>query len=127
VRLPRKPRKKIPLRAILSHLDQWAVSDFELRCSFRLAANNSNGFANSGIQYRSKVLDPANWSSAATRRYGGRPHVHRDTLRGAHDPRGHGRPREKVVWDKDCKKQVTGSLGSSEDLQKGIKQSDWND
>jgi len=37
------------------------VSDFELRCSFRLAANNSNGFANSGIQYRSKVLDPANW------------------------------------------------------------------
>jgi len=34
---------------------------------------------------------------------------------------------EKVVWDKDCKKQVTGSLGSSDELQAAIKQRDWND
>src|SRR5204863_7912585 len=34
---------------------------------------------------------------------------------------------EKVVWDKDCKKQVTGSLGKSEDLQAVIKKADWND
>jgi uncharacterized protein (TIGR03067 family) len=34
---------------------------------------------------------------------------------------------EKVVWDKDCKKQVTGSLGKSEDLQAAIKNGDWND
>src|SRR6185369_3952185 len=37
------------------------VGDFELRCSFRLVPGDSKGFANSGIQYRSKVLDPANW------------------------------------------------------------------
>src|SRR5256714_15056134 len=37
------------------------VSDFEMRCSFKLAANNDKGFANSGVQYRSKVLDPGNW------------------------------------------------------------------
>src|ERR1051325_7055909 len=38
-----------------------SVSDFELRCSFRLTAENDQGFSNSGIQYRSKVLDPAHW------------------------------------------------------------------
>src|SRR5512143_3452495 len=37
------------------------VGDFELRCSFRLVPGDSQGFANSGIQYRSKVVDPANW------------------------------------------------------------------
>src|ERR1039457_6889362 len=31
--------------------------DFELRCSFKLVPGDKQGFANSGIQYRSKVLD----------------------------------------------------------------------
>ena len=30
--------------------------DFEMRCSFRIVANNDAGFANSGVQYRSKVV-----------------------------------------------------------------------
>src|SRR5271155_4584712 len=30
--------------------------DFEMRCAFRIAANNEVGFANSGVQYRSKVV-----------------------------------------------------------------------
>src|SRR5438132_13334291 len=30
------------------------VSDFELRLSYKIVPNNTNGFANSGIQYRSK-------------------------------------------------------------------------
>src|ERR1700693_3603848 len=34
------------------------VGDFELRCSFKIVPNNDKGFANSGIQYRSQVLDP---------------------------------------------------------------------
>ncbi|MEO8429248.1 MAG: DUF1080 domain-containing protein, partial [Verrucomicrobiota bacterium] len=38
-----------------------STADFELRCSYRITANNDKGFANSGIQYRSKVLDPAGW------------------------------------------------------------------
>jgi hypothetical protein len=37
------------------------VSDFELRCSFKIIPNNDKGFANSGIQYRSKVLDKDGW------------------------------------------------------------------
>jgi len=37
------------------------TADFELRCSFRITSQNDKGFANSGIQYRSKVLDTTNW------------------------------------------------------------------
>lgn len=35
------------------------VKDFELRCSFRLTAQNEKNFANSGIQYRSRIIDAA--------------------------------------------------------------------
>src|SRR2546430_4010172 len=34
---------------------------------------------------------------------------------------------EKVVWDKDCKKQVVGSLGTSDEPQAVVKRGDWND
>ena len=37
------------------------TSDFELRFSYKITPNNDKGFANSGVQYRSKVLDPAGW------------------------------------------------------------------
>src|SRR6185503_10727999 len=33
------------------------LDDFELRVSFRIVPNNTKGFANSGIQYRSKESD----------------------------------------------------------------------
>src|SRR6266550_2787537 len=104
------------------------VSDFELRCSFKLAANNDKGFANSGIQYRSKILDPDNWvvggyqaDMEAGPTYTGILYEERMT-RGVMAARG-----EKVVWDKDCKKQVVGSLGTSDELQAVVKRGDWND
>jgi len=34
---------------------------------------------------------------------------------------------EKVIWGKDCHKQVVGSVGKAEDIQASIKQGDWND
>jgi hypothetical protein len=37
------------------------VKNFELRTEFRLVPNNDKNFANSGIQYRSKVADADNW------------------------------------------------------------------
>jgi len=40
----------------LPHLDQWDSHDFELRLDYRITPNNSTGFANSGIQYRSREL-----------------------------------------------------------------------
>ena len=104
------------------------TADFELRCSYRITPNNDKGFANSGIQYRSKVLDPAGWvvggyqadfEAGAT--YSGILYEERMT-RGIMAARG-----EKVVWDKDCKKQVTGSVGKSEEIQAAIKKDGWND
>ena len=104
------------------------TADFELRCSYRITPNNDKGFANSGIQYRSKVLDPAGWvvggyqaDFEAGTTYSGILYEERMT-RGIMAGRG-----EKVVWDKDCKKQVTGSVGESEEIQAAIKKEDWND
>lgn len=38
------------------------VADFELRLMFRLLADNDRAWANSGIQYRSRILDEATWT-----------------------------------------------------------------
>src|SRR4051812_21476744 len=35
------------------------VKNFELRAMFKLVPNNEKNFANSGIQYRSKIVDAA--------------------------------------------------------------------
>jgi len=104
------------------------VDDFELRCSFKIIANNDKGFANSGIQYRSKVLDANNWvvggyqaDMEAGPTYSGILYEERMT-RGIMAARG-----EKVVWTSDCNKQVTGSFGTADELGKVIKPGDWND
>src|SRR5436190_1600791 len=104
------------------------VGDFELRCSFRIEANNDVGFANSGIQYRSKILDPTNWvvggyqaDMEAGTTYSGILYEERMT-RAIMAARG-----EKVLWTKDCEKQVVGSVGKSEEIQAAIKKADWND
>jgi uncharacterized protein (TIGR03067 family) len=34
---------------------------------------------------------------------------------------------EKVIWNKDSQKEVAGSLGTSEELQKVLKQREWNE
>lgn len=104
------------------------TADFELRCSYKVTPNNDKGAANSGIQYRSKVYDPAGWivggyqaDFEAGPTYSGILYEEREK-RGIMAARG-----EKVVWDKDCKKQVTGSVGKSEEIQAAIKKDDWND
>ena len=107
---------------------QGEVADFELRCSFRLAPGDDKGFANSGIQYRSKVMDPDNWvvggyqaDMEAGPTYTGILYEERMT-RGIMAARG-----EKVVWDKDCKKQVVGSVGNAAEIEAAIKKGGWND
>lgn len=103
------------------------VGDFELRCSFRLVPGDSQGFANSGIQYRSKVLNPANWvvggyqaDMEAGPNYSGI--LYEERFRGIMAQRG-----EKVVWKQDCEKQVTGSVGSASEIEGSLKKGDWND
>src|SRR5881396_2242687 len=82
------------------------VSDFELRCSFKIVPGDQKGFGNSGIQYRSKVLDPSNWVVGGYQadmevgtKFTGILYEERMT-RGIMAERG-----EKVVWNKECKKE----------------------
>jgi len=103
------------------------AGDFELRCSFKLTPGDSKGFANSGVQYRSKVVNQANWvvhgyqaDMEAGPTYTGI--LYEEGIRGILATRG-----EKVVWDKDCKKQVVGSLGDPAEIAAAIKKGDWND
>jgi hypothetical protein len=101
--------------------------DFELRCSFKLVPGDSQGFANSGIQYRSKVVDPSYWvvhgyqaDMEAGPTYTGI--LYEEGKRGIMAQRG-----EKVVWTKDDKKQVVGSVGVAADIEASVKKGDWND
>ena len=101
--------------------------DFEMRCSFRIEANNSAGFANSGVQYRSKIVKPEYWVVAgyladmeAGSQYTGQ--LYEEKGRGILAWRG-----QKVLIHADGKLEVTGSLGSAADLEKEIHQGAWNE
>jgi hypothetical protein len=101
--------------------------DFELRCSFKLVPGDANGFANSGIQYRSRIFDPANWvvggyqaDMEAGPDFTGI--LYEEKLRGIMAQRG-----EKVVWTQDNKKQVVGSVGTAAEIEASLKKGDWND
>ncbi len=103
------------------------VADFELRCSFKLTPGDAKGFANSGIQYRSKVLDPTNWvvggyqaDMEAGPDYTGI--LYEERMRGILALRG-----QEVVLDKEGKKQVVGSLGAAAEIGDAIKKGDWNE
>ena len=107
------------------------VVDFELRLQYRLTPMNANGFANSGVQYRSRVLSAANQSVGgyqadleAGPTFSGILYDEAGIAggRGVMANRG-----EKVVWDRAGNKQVVGTLGTGEALQQAIKQSEWND
>ncbi|HZR19742.1 MAG TPA: DUF1080 domain-containing protein [Verrucomicrobiae bacterium] len=101
--------------------------DFEFRCSFKVVPGDDKGFANSGVQYRSRIFDPANWvvggyqaDMEAGPNYTGI--LYEERLRGIMALRG-----EKVVWTKDDKKEVVGSVGKAADIEASLKKGDWND
>ena len=101
--------------------------DFELRASFKLTPGDDKGFANSGIQYRSRIFDPAYWvvggyqaDMEAGPNYTGI--LYEERLRGIMALRG-----EKVVWTQDDKKKVVGSVGTAAEIEGALKKGGWND
>ena len=93
------------------------VADFELRFSYKIMPNNKEGFANSGVQYRSKILDPANWvvggyqaDMEAGDTYSGI--LYEERMRGILAERG----QKVIIKEADGKmvKDVTGSVGRLE-------------
>jgi uncharacterized protein YndB with AHSA1/START domain len=90
--------------------------DFELRCEYRLVGGNS------GIQFRSRALP--DWDTSgyqADMEDGGQwTGCLFEHTRGGVSMRG-----EKVVIDKDGKKQIT-AIGDPKELLKHVKKNDWN-
>jgi hypothetical protein len=103
------------------------VADFELRLSFRIVGGNS------GIQYRSKVIDQANWvvggyqaDFEAGKTYSGI--LYEERGRGILAERGQATIVRTDANDPNkTKVEVLGTVGKSEDIQKVIKEEDWND
>jgi hypothetical protein len=97
------------------------VSDFELRAKYKIVGGNS------GIQYRSKVIDPKLFRVGgyqgdfeAGKTYSG---INYEELgRGILAERG-----TRVTLTANGEKKVEKLPMSSEQLQKAIKQEDWND
>ncbi len=105
------------------------VDDFELRFSYRIVADNKAGFANSGVQYRSKDLGnfvvggyQADFEAGST--YSGILYDEAGVAggRGIMAERG-----QLVSWSADGRKTVTGKLGASADIQAKIRPNDWNE
>ena len=97
------------------------VSDFELRCEYKIVGGNS------GIQYRSKLMDPklfivggyqADFEAGTT--FSGINYEERG--RGILAQRG-----TKVTLEGDNVKKVEKLPMTSEQLQKAIKHEDWNE
>jgi len=104
------------------------VADFELRCQFKMVPNNDQNFANSGIQYRSKILEASRWrvggyqaDMEAGPNYTGI--LYEEAMsRGIMAQRG-----EKVFYDQTGKKQVSGSVGTGAEIEACIKKGGWNE
>jgi hypothetical protein len=95
-------------------------SDFELRAKYKIVGGNS------GIQYRSKVVDEAKFVVSGYQgdidsqpRYSGM--LYEEKARGIMAERG-----QKVTVGADGKKQPT-AIGDKDELQAKIKKEDWND
>jgi hypothetical protein len=103
------------------------VSDFELKLQYKIVGTKQKGRANSGIQYRSFEVKDAKWviggyqaDFEAGTTYSGINYGER-TGRGILAGRG-----THVTYDKDGKKSEK-RIGDSGELQKKIKDEDWND
>jgi len=104
------------------------VGDFELRLSYKIVPNNDKGFANSGIQYRSKdfgnfVVGGYQADFEAGKTYSGI--LYEERMDGILAGRG----QKTVVKTVNGKTKIepVGSLGKSADIQAKIKDEDWND
>ncbi len=108
------------------------VTDFEITYKFKMTPGDDKKFVNSGLQFRSKIVDPANWVVAgyqADFEYGDKYSgiLYEEKARGILAQRG-----QKVTISQSAdpgkpKIEVTGELGKSEEIQAAIKKDDWNE
>jgi hypothetical protein len=102
------------------------VGDFELRLKYKFATPDGN----SGVQFRSKVLDPMAYRVGgyqadfdARAGYDGSVYDEASVAGGRGTMSGRG---ERTTWDAENKRN-SEKLDGAEDLKKLIKVGDWND
>ncbi len=106
------------------------VANFELHFKYRIVPGDSQGFGNSGVQYRSKLVDPVNFvvggyqaDFEAGNTYSGI--LYEERGRGILAERGQ---RTRIVEENGQTKVVKISqLASSAELQANIRKEEWND
>lgn len=104
-----------------------SVDDFELRLSFKMTPGDAAGFANSGVQYRSKVTDPSYW---VVNGYQADMEAGPSYTGILYEEGGRGIMAERGQWvnvEADGTKRVVGTLGSSKEIATALKPGDWND
>jgi len=102
-------------------LKDQKFKDFEIRAICKLEGMNS------GIQYRSKVIDPANWVMAG---YQCDINPGPDNYCKLYQERMRGRiamPGEVVTMDAEGKKNVTGTVPEPDKVKTAEKKGDWNE
>jgi hypothetical protein len=106
------------------------VADFELTFKYRITDVNgkSDGFGNSGVQYRSKVVDEKGFVVAGYqadfecgKSYSGI--LYEEKGRGILAQRG----QKTVIKEGSKKPEVAGEVGKSAEIQAKIKPADWNE
>lgn len=109
------------------------VGDFELKFKYKIVDENgeAKGFGNSGVQYRSKLVDPA---YSVLSGYQADFEVGKTYSGILYEEKGRGilaqRGQIVTITDGDGPKpkiEVTGSVGRSEEIQDSIKPAEWND
>ena len=108
------------------------VADFEITFKYKMMPGDAKGFVNSGLQFRSKLVDPKNFVVAgyqADIEYGTTYSgiLYEEKGRGILAQRG-----QKVTITQGAevskpKIEVTGETGKSEDIQAAIMKDDWNE
>lgn len=106
------------------------VDNFELHFRYKIIPLSDAGFGNSGVQYRSKLIDPATFVVGGYQAdfevgtsYSGI--LYEERMRGILAERGQ---RTRVTEENGATKVVkVGDLAPSSELQANIRQGEWND
>ncbi len=108
------------------------VADFEITFKYKMKPGDDKSFVNSGLQFRSKIVDPKNFVVAgyqADIEYGSTYSgiLYEEKGRGILAQRGQ---KVTITQGADTSKpkiEVTGETGKSDEIQAAIKKDDWND
>ena len=126
--------KEAPVKENTFLIWEGEVADFELRLKYKIVDANgkTDGFGNSGIQYRSKIVKP---EYSVVSGYQADFEVGKIYSGILYEEKGRGilakRGQKVIIHEGEApdkpKIEVTGEVGKTEEIQESIKPADWNE